>query len=370
MKYILLALAVAIIVATVLPLVRKPHWWIRMFDFPRAQIAVFGVLVLVATILLLPHQTWWEWGIPGLLAAAVVYQGMQMLPYTRLYPKQVKQAREVPEGRAVRLVVTNVKMDNHDAELWLEVMHEADPDVLIALETDAWWIEHARMLHPRYPYRVEAPQDDGYGMFVYSRCRLRHSEVRRMVDEAVPSVWAVLEVGGGQPVRLVAIHPRPTRPDVPQDSDQRDAELVLVARDLRDLEDGLPVIVAGDLNDVAWSHSTRLFQRLSGLLDPRVGRGRFSTFHAEYPIFRWPLDHVFHSEDFTVNRLRLLEPVGSDHYPILVELVLEQDAPARQRELTPESDDLEEAQDTLDEHAQRGAEETPAERRERERKDR
>ena len=41
-------------------------------------------------------------------------------------------------------------------------------------------------------------------------------------------------------------------------------------------------IVMGDLNDVAWSRTTRLFQRISRLLDPRVGR--FMN------LFMWTID--------------------------------------------------------------------------------
>jgi endonuclease/exonuclease/phosphatase (EEP) superfamily protein YafD len=119
-------------------------------------------------------------------------------------------------------------------------------------------------------------------------------------------------------IRFVGVHPRPPEPIRDNHATARDAELTLWGTELED-EKG-PVIIGGDLNDVAWSKTTRLFLRTSGLLDPRRGRGFFNSFHADRWYMRFPLDHIFHSPHFTISKLARLEFVGSDHFPILIDL--------------------------------------------------
>lgn len=140
------------------------------------------------------------------------------------------------------------------------------------------------------------------------------------------------------------MHPPPPLPGSP--SYGRDAELVLTGREIHD--HGQPAIVIGDLNDVAWSYTAKLFQRVSHMVDPRVGRGMFSTFHAENLLARYPLDHVFHSRDFTVKQLRRLGYTGSDHFPIMVELAFTLGRKHEVERPTPTEADLANAEEMVD----------------------
>lgn len=99
-------------------------------------------------------------------------------------------------------------------------------------------------------------------------------------------------------------------------STEKDRELLIVARRAKGSQ--LPVIVAGDLNDVAWSYTTEIFQKMSRLLDPRKGRGFHNTFPVQWPALRFPLDHVFCSRHFELRQLRRLKSIGSDHFPVFI----------------------------------------------------
>jgi endonuclease/exonuclease/phosphatase (EEP) superfamily protein YafD len=149
----------------------------------------------------------------------------------------------------------------------------------------------------------------------------------------------------GDVIMLYGLHPAPPSPSEADSSLPRDAELVMAGREIA--QSHRPALVAGDLNDVAWSHTSRLFRRIARMLDPRAGRGVYNTFHAGYWFLRWPLDHVFVSNDFLLRRLQRLPAFGSDHFPIYI--AVDHAAAASKVQQTPEPDaeDRAEARDKL-----------------------
>jgi endonuclease/exonuclease/phosphatase (EEP) superfamily protein YafD len=234
-----------------------------------------------------------------------------------------------PDNRIV-VMMTNVLEENREYDRLLRRVEAEDPDVVIAVEVDHRWMAAIEPLAKKYAYSVRRPIDNTYGMVLFSRYELVDPRVEFLVQDDIPSIHTRLRLPSGVEVTLHALHPRPPEPIHDQESAPRDAELVLVGR--RVAEEEGPIIVAGDLNDVAWSETSELFVRLSGLLDPRVGRGFYHTFHARYPFLRYPLDHCFHSKHFRLVSFKRLAAFGSDHFPVGIQLSYEPDAATTQEE--------------------------------------
>jgi endonuclease/exonuclease/phosphatase (EEP) superfamily protein YafD len=335
----LLGAALCVIGGTLLPLLGHDHWTIRFFDFPRLQVAAGGLLTLAGLALAGP-STPVEYAVTAVLGLCLVDQIDRILPYTPLAPRQVRPAEARTDAPHLTVLVCNVEVHNRDAQPIRDCIAAWEPDLVLALETDDWWAEQFRALQERFPYAVEQPQDDAYGMLLYSRWPLSGTEVRCLVEDHVPSIHTQVTLPSGPPVHVHGLHPRPPHPTHDPDTTERDAELLHLARALRDRD--APTVVLGDLNDVSWSYTTRLFQSISGLLDPRVGRGIYSTFHARYPLCRYPLDHLFHSPHFRIAALEVGPYVGSDHFPVYADLQYDPSAPDEHRE--PTADAADEAQ--------------------------
>ncbi len=352
LKIVLIVLALLLVMATALPLLRFDQWWIRVFDFPRAQITIMGIVLLALYLYFWDTQRLYETIILGLLVLAVGYQVVKMFPYTVLMPKQVMTAESASNHAKIRILVANVLMDNRASTAFLDVVRKYDPDVILTVETNDWWEKALRPLEEKYPHTLKNPLDNTYGMLFYSRLEVIEPQIRFILKDSIPSMHMQVVLPSNERIFMHFIHPDPPNPEYAAETTARDAELLIVGREAEKRDK--PTIVAGDFNDVAWSYTTGLFQKASGLLDPRIGRGMFNTFNAKNPLLRWPLDHVFHSDHFKLIRMDVGPAWGSDHFPIFIELSLELEAEAEQDE--PDADQMEAEQ--VDEMIEDGKQKT------------
>ena len=330
MQICLIVLSSYVAVATLLPFLWTGKWWIRAFDFLRLQTICIGLATLVGLAWTYDGQVL-NLLLIGLVGSCIAYYAYRLYPYIRLSPRQVLPATKTDPARRFCVLVSNVQMDNQQVAPLLALIEKVNPDIVFLLEPNAWWTEQLSSLDQAYPYAVKQPQENFYGMIVYSRLPLAQTAVKFLVEDHIPSIYAQATIRSGHVIDLYCLHPEPPVPDT--DTEERDAELLIVGKQVR--QAGRPCVVGGDLNDAAGSPINRLFQNLSGLLDPRIGRGFYNTHPTYVPFLRAPVDHVFHSDEFRLVALKRLPKIGSDHFPIYIELSYEPEKEDAHEEPTP-----------------------------------
>ena len=332
------------------------NWWVRVVEFPRIQIVVLGVVAWAAMILFYSDWQIGQWLLFLALSLTSAYQLRMVLPYTQLWKKEVQNATDDPKlaEHQIKIMVSNVLTPNEQKQDLVNLVNDKNPDILIALETDKKWERALEQIEPDYPYTVKVPLDNLYGMHLYSKLELIDPEIKYLIIDDIPSIHSQLRLQSGRVIWLYCLHPMPPSPTEADKSTTRDAELLMVGKHIKEHEQ--TAILAGDLNDVAWSKTTRRFQRISGLLDPRIGRHFINTFHVKYPFLRWALDHIFHSACFTLVDISRMPSIGSDHFPVMTPLQYEPQEASKQEQNAPTTDaeDIQETNHKIEEGKEEG----------------
>lgn len=341
LKIFLRGFGIVAIILTIFPYVAVDIWFVRVFDFPHLQLTLLTMLALLTYFLRFEIKRVSDYVFVALLLGCFIFQAYKIYPYTAFSGFEVHDASDSPSKR-ISIYSANVLQKNDCIDRLIADTEKKDPDVMVYTETDEKWAKAlSQKFKGTYPYSIEVPLDNTYGMLMFSKLKLIGGEVKYLVEDTIPSIHAKLLLNAEDTLQLYAIHPAPPTPQHNPSSVDRDAEMMKIAKLTRKSE--LPVIVLGDFNDVAWSETTSLFQKVSGLLDLRKGRGLYSTYNAKKLILRWPLDHVFTSPEFRVLDLSLGENVNSDHFPFYASFSFEPEGADEQRLPPPTAKQLENA---------------------------
>ncbi|TXN33530.1 endonuclease/exonuclease/phosphatase family protein [Methylobacterium sp. WL19] len=308
-----LSAAAVLVACTLLPLVPTDWWAVRLLDFPRLYWAI-GLVGVGVGLLLFPSKARWVTGIAGAAVLMALVVNIAILwPYR---PDVAGHMAACPADRRLSVLIANVQLGNRNAPGLLDAVRKADPDLFLAMETDAWWDGALDPLRERMPNVLKRITGSYYGIELYSRLPLVNGEIRHLAKRETPAIVAGVTMRTGETIDFIGLHPKPPLPW--QSSLGRDAELYAAASILNERVE--PGILAGDLNATPWEIAVERMRRLSGLVDPRHGYGYVATWIAGSSWLRWPLDQIFHEGGFETVSIERLDAFGSDHFPYLARL--------------------------------------------------
>jgi endonuclease/exonuclease/phosphatase (EEP) superfamily protein YafD len=266
------------VVALLLILLRKPR-----------RAAVFGVLALANLGMVLP-----------------LYFGKPSVPPSG--------------GPPLRAMLVNVNTAYGSSASVADVLHKFNPDIVVLEEVNEKWLSELAPALAGYGYSKQEPREDNFGIALFSRLPFTQSRIVYIADSEVPSILAEIETLQGK-CTLMATHPLP--PAGRDYSRWRNNQLAQLPGWVHRATS--PLLLLGDLNVSPWSSHFRRLLRESGLRDSSQGRGVLPTWPTFSPLLRIPIDHCLYSQGIAIVDRRTGPHVGSDHFPVIVDFVIEAD---------------------------------------------
>lgn len=218
-------------------------------------------------------------------------------------------------GQSIRMVSLNLNFQNRDHEKLTEFVNSNGAHVVLLMEVNEHWRNRITDLSDSYPHSIAHVQEGNFGMALLSRIPFIRTEIELVGDFDFPMLVALPAIQD-KPLSVIGAHPPP--PVSSRHVSMREEYLEELARCVsRQLGN---VVVLGDLNTTSWSPLFKSLLRKTGLRDSRRGFGVQPTWPVFIPPLLIPIDHCLVSPDISVIHRCTGPNVGSDHYPLVVDL--------------------------------------------------
>jgi endonuclease/exonuclease/phosphatase (EEP) superfamily protein YafD len=301
---LLLACAAVVVTVNLLPLGARWSWMLELTAHFRVQyLAVTGAMLLLVAL-----RRKWPACAALILAGAV--SAWPVLPYVA-FPAPSASA----EPTRVKVLTVNVSYRQFSVRRLLEIVREANPDVLVVQELTPHAENVLKDFDTVFPHFHKFPADGPRGIGLWSRHELQSAQT--VAVGRLPAIEARVRMPQGTFTVIGAHLSSPVRP---RRAAARNAELRELG--VRSAAVMGPLVVAGDFNITPYSPYFTDWLAASGLTDSRRGRTLSPSWPTMMPWFAIPIDHVAVNSGFAIRSHERLPNFESDHYGLLVELEL------------------------------------------------
>ncbi|MCP5329068.1 MAG: endonuclease/exonuclease/phosphatase family protein [Sinobacteraceae bacterium] len=232
-------------------------------------------------------------------------------------PLVVPASRAASSAAPLRLAALNLFFANQAHDQAIAWVRRARPEVAVFVEASPAWQLALQALEVDYPHRLAIANGPRDGLLVLSRWPLRDPQL-------VPGRRDLLFVTvdkPGHPLRLAAVHA--SWPLLPRHQAQRAADFAAIAAEARAAaRAGLPYAALGDYNISPFSPHFAQLLEAGGLRSASAGRGWQPTWPTFLPPLGIQIDHALVTPDLQVTRFERGAGTGSDHRPIVVDLMM------------------------------------------------
>lgn len=281
-------------------------WPLDLFSHFLLQYALLFALFAIALLILERHK------LAALSLAGALVSAGALIGYAGL-PAQPAETR----SKSFRLVSFNVWFRSSDDARIAEYLEHSSADAIVLQELTG---PRAIALHARlrsYPYLYVGYGDRRNSAVVFSRWPILASESIPLSPQGVHAARVTLQWRDST-VTLLGVHLH--WPLGPRNSRLRNQEMAGLAT-LAKSHDG-PLLVAGDFNVTPWSAHFQEMLTGSGTKDCAAGHGMAATWPSHLGPLGIRIDHCLASNDWRSIDVSAGPHLGSDHRPLIAELVL------------------------------------------------
>jgi endonuclease/exonuclease/phosphatase (EEP) superfamily protein YafD len=282
------------------------YWRLELANHFRVQY-LWGATLGLLLLLLIKR---WRWSFVAVILVAL--NAVHVLPW--YFPAPVKVS-----GYRLKLLLANVKHSNDQYEKLIAYVKEEAPDIATFPEVNKQWAEKLTALNESLPYAKVEAEELGSGLALYSKIKLESAARDELGLSWRPGIQVSFKLENTL-VHLLALHP-PT-PTEAINFPPRNQQFQAATERLRNWP--APKILIGDLNDTMWSSYHSPMMKQANLVNARQGHGIVPSWPAwlMFQPLMIPIDHCLVSPEIVVVGLRAGKNIGSDHLPLIVELVI------------------------------------------------
>jgi endonuclease/exonuclease/phosphatase (EEP) superfamily protein YafD len=266
-----------------------------------AVAAVFAAVALTANIDLLMRG--------GVLVPLLFVIASNLI----LMLKSIRASRETVAGPRLRIAFANLLASNLAHQRAIDWVRAEKPDVFIVAEAEGLWRPALAALNEQFPFSSPSQKGD---VVVFSRLPFESEPV-----DLYPGIGHAVFVGIAG-LTVVGVHTASPQTALYV----RELERMLATMAARLADTAAPVVAIGDFNASPWTNAVRRFQASTGLrCGPGAWIGSYPAEIADRRIPTWlaiPIDIAMAGRGARVVRRRHGPRIGSDHWPILAEVVV------------------------------------------------